>query len=136
MYLSSSVVLVFHMPEADLARLKRICERSRIELKQMDPVSETAPLGLCAGARDWMNPLLSQTHNVADPGPLCEPLLVMAGFEEALLDRFLGMLKAEKLVISMKAVLTANNANWNALQLAAHIAQERQAFLKSLHAAN
>ena len=85
------------------------------------------PLGMAADAKEWINPLLASTHGIQNHGPLTEPLLVMAGFDEKLLDRFLAAMRSEQLSISMKAVLTENNANWNALQLAGHIDQERRA---------
>ncbi len=131
MKVSSPLVLIYHMPQEQMQKLRQVCSGLNIAVKAMGPDTVSVPLGMAAGAEDWRNPLLSQTHNVKDPGPLTEPLLVIAGLEEALFDRFLAVLRREQMIIPMKAVLTANNANWNALQLAAHIAEERKAFLRA-----
>ena len=122
----SPVVLIYHAEAEQLLKLASVCMLVGVELKRMDEDTQAVPLGLAAGALDWKNPLLAGTHGVDQVGPLTQPLLVMAGFDETLLDRFLGLMRAEKLQIPMKAVLTENNANWNAMQLAAHIVLEIQ----------
>ena len=126
MYVKSPVVLIYHTAQEQMQRLNRVCALCRLELKALPDEDANLPLGAAADAKGWLNPLLAQTHNTEDPGPLTEPLLVMAGFDDRMIDRFLAAMRAENLSISMKAVLTDNNANWNALQLAGHIAQERQ----------
>ena len=129
MYVTSPVVLIYHCTQEQMQKLKRVCAACRLELKSMPDEAANMPLGLAANAKEWINPLLAQTHSTENPGPLTEPLMVMAGFDDKLLDFFLAAMRAEKLLIPMKALLTANNANWNALQLAAHIAEERKSIM-------
>ena len=127
MYIKSPIVLVYHCTQEQLQKLTRACALCRLEWKTLPDEEAGMPLGMAADAKEWINPLLAATHGIQNYGPLTEPLLVMAGFDEKLLDRFLAAMRSEQLSISMKAVLTENNANWNALQLAGHIDQERRA---------
>lgn len=132
MYMQAPLVLAYEVPEETLLQLGRIGKEMNIAVRAVPEEEYAAPIGLAAGAKNWRNPLLAGTHGMKESGPLTEPLLVMAGFDEKLLDRFLSRLRRERLELPLKAVLTPDNANWNARDLFAHIVQERSEYLAQL----
>lgn len=53
-----------------------------------------------------------------------EPMLVMAFFDSALMDRLLRSLREGKVIVRLKAVLTPYNRYWTCGQLFQHLCQE------------
>lgn len=127
-------LLAFRVEPEKMEVIRRLCAElgiKAVEIRKAENgnAEEQAPLGLLAGARDWMNPLLA--GNRREPGPITEEMLVFAGFSDGLLDLFLKKLRQNQAAVSLKAVLTEQNAVWNAGQLQEELKQEREAFLKA-----
>ena len=58
-------------------------------------------------------------------------MLVMHGFDQAMLDAFLRFFREEGVRrVELKAVLTPTNASWTAVELSRHLAAERDALQK------
>jgi len=58
-------------------------------------------------------------------------MLVMHGFDQAMLDDFLRFFRAEDVRrVELKAVLTPTNASWTAAELSRHLQAERDAMRK------
>lgn len=129
MQVFQETLLAYRIGPEKMTAIRKLCIELGIKPVEIKKAEEQAPLGLLAGARDWMNPLLSA--NKREPGPLTEEMLVFAGFSDKLLDLFLKKLRQNQAAVSLKAVLTEQNAVWNAGQLQEELKQEREAFLKS-----
>lgn len=129
MQVFQETLLAYRIGPEKMTAIRKLCIELGIKPVEIKKAEEQAPLGLLAGARDWMNPLLSA--NKREPGPLTEEMLVFAGFSDKLLDLFLKKLRQNQAAVSLKAVLTEQNAVWNAGQLQEELKQEREAFLKA-----
>lgn len=58
-------------------------------------------------------------------------MLVMHGFDQAMLDEFLRFFRTENIRrVELKAVLTPTNAAWTAAELSRHLTAERDAIQK------
>ena len=126
---SQETLLVFHMEEEKFKKISKICAEMGIKAVLFSGEQEKAPLGLLAGARGWMNPLLMAGQRQAEP--LSEEMVIMAGFSDRLLESFLGKLRQNQTPVSLKAILTDQNAVWNAGQLQAELKEERAAFFRA-----
>lgn len=129
MKIVQETVLLYQMEETKVQKIRQICFSMGIKPVLVEKEQENAPIGLLAGARDWRNLLMAPAGEAA---PMTEEMLLMAGFSEALMDEFLGRLRRMGTAISLKAILTEQNAVWNGSQLQAELKQEREAFLKNL----
>lgn len=127
MQIAQETLLVFSMTDEKFIVIRQICSPMGIKAVKVEKEQENAPLGLLAGARGWMNPLLMQ--NGREMKPLTEEMLVMAGFSDQLLELFLARLRQCQASVSLKAILTEQNAVWNAGQLQEELKLERAAFL-------
>lgn len=122
-------VLIYRMETEKEKRIREVCRELGIRAEAVEPEREAAPLGLLAGARGWMDSSLMQGR--APEGSITEEMLVMAGFSDRLLDAFLKKLRQAQAAVSLKAILTPQNAVWNAGQLQAELKREREAFYGS-----
>ncbi len=129
MKIIQETVLLYQMEESKAQKIRQICFSMGIKPILVGKDQENAPIGLLAGARDWRNPLMAPG---GEAPPMAEEMLLMAGFSEALMDAFLGRLRRMGASVSLKAILTDQNAVWNGSQLQAELKQEREAFLKTL----
>ena len=129
MQVIQKTLLAFGVDTGKMKVIWQICSDMGIKAVKVESEEEAAPLGLLAGARNWMNPLLAQ--NQREMKPLTEEMLVFAGFSDEMLETFLKRLRQNQAGVSLKAVLTEQNAVWNAGQLQGELKQEREAFLKA-----
>lgn len=134
MQVVQETLLAFRVEPNKMETIRRICLELGVKAVEVKKAGngneeELAPLGLLAGARGWMNPLLSGSRK--ESGAITEEMLVFAGFSDTLLDLFLKKLRQNQASVSLKAVLTEQNAVWNAGQLQEELKQEREAFLKA-----
>ena len=127
-------LLLFHCMEngltsVQLSRLRQIAGVLHLQLTLVPKDQFQIPLGMAAGAENWKNALLSMPP-VQDEA-LTEDILVLAGLRGEDMDRLLSMMRAQSVRISLKAVLTEHNVNWNILQLQHELTRERD----SIHGA-
>ena len=134
MQISEKVLLAFRIDTMKMKILTRLCVQKGIRPVAVKEADEPAPLGLLAGARDWMNPLLMQSR--PSESPLDEEMIVYAGFSEQLLERFLKEMHQSQVSVSLKAVLTEHNAVWNAASLQTELKQERAVFFRQMQDRN
>lgn len=131
MQVVQETLLAFRVEPSKMETIRKICRElgvKAVAIKEAENGNEEelAPLGLLAGARGWMNPLLSGRRKEA--GEVTEEMLVFVGFSDRLLDLFLKKLRQNQASVSLKAVLTEQNAVWNARQLQEELKQERRSF--------
>lgn len=60
-----------------------------------------------------------------------ESLILMCGFSEKQMDKFLAALKKKQIRSDYKAVLTPTNQAWNVLRLYAEMAREKAEYIRS-----
>lgn len=129
MKIVQETVLVYRMEESKFQKIRQICFSMGIKPVQVGEDQENAPIGLLAGARDWRNPLMAPGGEAES---MTEEMFLMAGFSEKMMDEFLGRLRRMGVPVSLKAILTDQNAVWNGSQLQAELKLEREAFLKNI----
>ena len=125
-------LLIFCMKEPKRGLLSSLCRRLHIRDTVCAKEMETAPLGMLCGAQDWNDPLLRVPQG--DFPPLSEEMILIAGFPEELLERFLRESRKNGCSVSLKAVLTPHNAVWNARMLQDHMKQERDEVMRRIAA--
>lgn len=127
-------ILIFCMENSKQQLLLGLCRQLHIKAVVCSDDMETAPIGLLCGAQDWNNPLLRVPEGSFPP--LSEEMILIAGFSEELLDRFLKESRRKGCSVSLKAVLTPNNAVWNARMLQDHVKQERTEVMRRFSSAD
>ena len=128
MHIKQEAILMFRIDDAKRRAIESICFQMGMTAVEIAVDDENAPLGLLAGAKDWRNPLLM--GNAREVQPLTEEMLVMAGLSDESLEAFLAKLRQYRATVSLKAVLTQQNAVWNAGQLQGELKRERAEILR------
>lgn len=128
MNVKQEVILMFRIDDEKRRAMETICFQMGMTAVEVAAEEENAPLGLLAGAEGWRNPLLME--NTREVQPLTEEMLVIAGLSEESLEVFLAKLRQYGATVSLKAVLTQQNAVWNAGQLQGELKRERAEFFR------
>ena len=113
-------LLAFAVSDDRLSRLRFCCLKLGITVMPVSPADYAQPLGALLGI---------QPRVEANPGsgPVGE-MLVMAAFDDALVNRFLAALRQLRMPpFRLKAMLTPTNVMWNACQLYAELSAEHVA---------
>ena len=94
----------------------------KIKIKKVDKEDYLQPVGYLAGKKDIAS--IEEKYN----GPEIEDeMLLISDLTDMELNKLLLLLRKAELRISLKAVLTQNNQNWNALQLYEELKKEHEA---------
>ena len=118
--MSRPTVLAFAVADDRLSRLRFCCLPLGITVKPIVPEDYTQPLGALLG-------LMERSDAAPEPGTVGE-MLVMAAFDDALINRFLPALRQLRIPpFRLKAVLTPTNVTWNACRLYAELSAEHAA---------
>ena len=115
----NAMLLAYALPEEKLARLRFLCLRLGVKVVAVPEAEYAQPLGALCG-------LLPRAENPAEaeaPGEM----LVMAHFNTQQANRLLASMKQARLPVRLKAVVTPTNMHWNAAELCAELAKEREA---------
>ena len=128
MHIKQEAILMFRIDDAKRRVIETICFQMGMTAVEVAAEEENAPLGLLAGAEGWRNPLLM--GNIREVQPLTEEMMVMAGLSDESLEVFLAKLRQYHAGVSLKAVLTQQNAVWNAGQLQGELKRERAEFFR------
>lgn len=111
-------VLCYRMEDSKGAKLRMLCIKNKIKCIFIKPEQYLSPIGSFVGLCEGNT--LQYTGSV-----LPSEMLVLANFTSAQLDGFLNALRQNKLPpIALKAVLTPDNRNWNALELQEELKKE------------
>ncbi len=90
--------------------------------------------------REYLDPVGSFTgdcgsfETMYDGEGFHDEVLVLAHFPQSLFTAFLQQLRAMSVSVPLKCVLTAQNKDWNLLELHAHLCEERDAALRGENA--
>lgn len=113
-------LLAFAVPADRLSRLRFCCLPLGITVKPVPPEDYGQPLGALLGIQERKDAAPAQ-------GSVGE-MLVMAAFQDALVNRFLASLRQLRIPpFRLKAMLTPTNVTWNACQLYAELSAEHAA---------
>ena len=118
--MSRPTLLAFAVSDDRLSRLRFCCLKLGIAVKAVPPEDYgqtlSALLGLC-----------DRADGTAQAAPVGE-MLVMAAFDDALVNRFLAALRQLRIPpFRLKAMLTPTNVQWNGYRLYAELSAEHAA---------
>ncbi len=120
------VLLFGFRPEERTMHIIRWLTQTGVAVRSVSPSEQAESLGFL-----FSLPGYAASGKPAFSAPVSEELLIMHGFDGALLDSFLRFFREEQLQrVEMKAVLTPTNAGWTAAELLAHLRLEREAMQK------
>ncbi len=119
----SPAVLLYQVEGERAGLIDEMCRLEGIRPVHVSPEQENVPVGLLAGADDWRVPALMK--DLPPAGPVTEEMAVFCGVSEKQLDRIIARMRAGNAPISLKAVLTRQNAVWNGRQLQSALRAER-----------
>ena len=117
---NAGTILIYNCSGESFSKLKQIFAMLRLRMRVVEPSRYHIPLGELAQGK-------------GEPGeeaePLPEPMLVFCYMPQALLNQVLEVIRVAKLPpISLKAVLTETNQDWNTRQLYEELLKERDSF--------
>ena len=111
-------LLAFAVSDDRLSRLRFCCMKLGIIVKPVSPEDYAQPLGALLGLQERINAEVTGDAEVGE-------MLVMAAFDNALVNRFLAALRQLRIPpFRLKAMLTPTNVLWNACQLYAELSAE------------
>ena len=121
--MSRPTLLAYALTDDRLSRLRFCCLKLGIAVKPVPEEDYDQPLGAVLGMQE-------RTDAAPEDSPVGE-MLVMAGFDDALLNRFLAALKQLRIPpFRLKAMLTPTNVLWNARRLYDELSAERAAMTR------
>lgn len=111
-------VLLYHLEDRKGAKIRLLCIKRKIRCIFVKQEQYLAPVGSFVGAVEG-NSLTYTGKGFA------EEMMVLAGFTSEQLSAFLNEYKNDRIPpIFLKAVLTATNQNWNAMQMHEELQRE------------
>lgn len=123
------LILSYNLPAKHLAKLRMAAMKLGVRVRPVEKREYLQSLGSFTGA-------LGTFESVYDGENFPEPMLVLCGFSQPMVNTFLTLLKASRLPpVPLKAVLTETNQGWNSLELHDELKQEHEAMTagKSAH---
>lgn len=117
--MNSPYVLLYNLQNTKGAKIKMICHKMNIGFKAVEKSEYSIKI------TDLLNH--KETENASENGNFSDEMLLLAHFNNQLLDIFLKNLKSGKVPVALKAVLTEHNSNFTSNQLHNEISAEHKA---------
>ncbi|MEG2596091.1 MAG: DUF3783 domain-containing protein [Ruthenibacterium sp.] len=117
---AAPLALYYNLPPDSAANLCAVLEETGIASRAICVADLARPVGTLAGVGGKAGSVFAGT-------PPETELLLMANFDEPLLNRLLDALRAKNIVIGLKAVVTKHNRNWTILDLITELLREKAA---------
>lgn len=114
------VLLTYRLPAKRAAKVRVLAMRMGVRVKAVEKWEYLSPVGSFTGD-------CGSFDSFYDGEGFAEEMLVMAHFPQTLLSRFLQELRAARLNVPLKCVLTESNRGWNSLELHEQLCAERDA---------
>lgn len=115
------LILSYNLPAKHLSKLRMAAMKLGVRVRPVEKREYLQSLGSFTG-------LLGTFESVYDGENFPEPMLVLCGFSQPMVNTFLTLLKATRLPpVPLKAVLTETNQGWNSLELHDELKQEHEA---------
>lgn len=115
-------VLLFQVPPKTEKQLTQRLKPHGISVRTVSQEAYTTPIGVLLGLRKAQRVLPPLGFTFA------EPMLLMHGLSDRMVDTVLAELRAANIRIDLKAITTPTNLAWNAMQIYAELQKEREAF--------
>ena len=113
-------VLTYNLTGERATRIHMICLRLKLRVRAVSPEEYALPVGALAG--------MLPPHPTEHSGVFADEMLVFVNFDGAMLNRFLGEIRAARIPgVALKAVLTPTNMYWSSVQLYDEIQKEHEA---------
>ncbi len=125
----TQLVLSYNLPAKHLSKLRMAAMKLGVNVRPVEKREYLQSLGSFTGA-------LGSFDSVYDGENFPEPMLVLCGFSQPMVNAFLTLRKASRRpTIPLPAVLTETNQGWNSLELHDELLKEHQALQngKPLH---
>lgn len=120
-------VLLYNIPEGEKRRRILVALlRLGITARDVAPEEYACPIGALAGLEGY-----APADGSADGG-FTDEMLVMCGLPQKKFGAFLDALRASRVSVALKAVLTETNAGWSSLELHRAIRAEHEAMRAAL----
>ena len=117
---NAGTILIYNCSGEPFSKLKQIFAMLRLRMRVVEPSRYHISRGELAQGKGEPG---------AEAEPLPEPMLVFCYMPQALLNQVLEVIRVAKLPpISLKAVLTDTNQDWNTHQLYEELLKERNSF--------
>lgn len=114
------ILLTYHLPAKRAAKVRVIAMRMGVRVKAVEKWEYLSPIGSFTGD-------CGSFDSFYDGEGFDDEMLVMAHFPQSLFTRFLQELRAARLTVPLKCVLTETNCGWNSLELHEQLTAERDA---------
>lgn len=116
-------ILTFHMTADRLAKLRFLCMKLGIALKDVPEEDAGQRISALCG--------LTPREDAPAAAPVPEEMIVLCHMNDGQVNRFLQTARQLRLApVALKAVLTPTNAEWSPARLYAELRQERNAVLQ------
>ena len=126
--MESPVLLIYHMQQPRQAALEAVCAAMKIRPVIVSDGDGRVPVGLLTRSENPIRVIREAERLGAFEGVIDEEMIIMAGFDDALLTSFLSTLREQGLVIALKAIETDENRYWNGEMLQDELKKERESF--------
>ena len=118
-----SVVLCYNLRDTKKGRkIAMIFASLGYRVRHVEKGDYGQPIGVLAGADSKPD----EKKIVYDGEGFSDEMLVMYAEKQQMFDRALMMMRKEKSVVDLKAVLTETNSNWDSIRLHEELMQEHQ----------
>lgn len=122
----TGTVYFYNLNSAKGRQIRLLCLKLGIKIRTVDRSQYLEPVGFLAGV-----PGYEASGQTYEEEGFQDEMLLMKGFSNGLLDRFLNGFRAMKIApVALKAVLTDTNCGWNSLELYDELVKERQAMIQ------
>ena len=126
--MESPVLLIYHMQQPRQAALEAVCAAMKIRPVIVSDGDGRVPVGLLTRSENPIRVIREAERRGTLEGVIDEEMIIMAGFDDALLTSFLSTLREQGLVIALKAIETDENRYWNGEMLQDELKKERESF--------
>ena len=117
----TQMVLAYNFPAKHQAKLRMAAMKLGVRVRPVEKREYLQSLGSFTGQ-------LGSFESVYDGNGFPDPMLVLCGFSQPMVNAFLSLLKSSRLpAVSLKAVLTETNQGWNSLELHDELQKEHEA---------
>ena len=121
---NTEIALLYNLKNSDSGRkLKMIFLQMKVRIRSVDSSLYLRSVGSLAGVRDC-----APGEEQYEGEGFSEPMLLLRGFSDGLLNMLLAAMRRAGISIPLKAVLTAENQTWNSLELYQELQKEHEAF--------
>lgn len=122
--MNTPMVCLYNLDAQKGAKIKTMCLLLKIRVKTVTKEEYLQKLSVLTGRDEPGNP-------VEGSGDFSDEMILMVNFTNAAVNNFLQEFRKRKIpAVSLKAVLTETNAEWNSIQLHDELLKEHEAMLR------